>query len=197
MDFFSFPKLLTIGIYVLFGLVALIAFAFVKRLIQPDMDIVEEHWQEREPDFRFPPTHYYFLLREEIMARKVPHITFRDIRLHEGSSLFSPKRIYLRIKRRELVFDTCAAPFGTGYFFSWFIGRNVNPARKLLRLIPYVGRRIDDYLFPYTYYHQDTANMFQETIRDCVEVTIKKVLEHKGVRELQQPQELDEILKSA
>jgi len=35
----------------------------------------------------------------------------------EGS-LFSEKRLYLRMIRERLIFDTCAAPFGSGYFFS-------------------------------------------------------------------------------
>lgn len=38
--------------------------------------------------------------------------------MSEGG-LLSAKREYLRLKRERLVFDICAAPFGTGYFFSF------------------------------------------------------------------------------
>jgi hypothetical protein len=38
--------------------------------------------------------------------------------LGEGG-LLSARRQYLRLKRERLVFDICAAPFGTSYFFSF------------------------------------------------------------------------------
>lgn len=40
-----------------------------------------------------------------------------EIEFAEGG-LLSEKRVYLRMIRERLVFDVCAAPFGTGYFFS-------------------------------------------------------------------------------
>ncbi len=39
------------------------------------------------------------------------------IEFPEGG-LLSQKRIYLRMLRERLVFDVCASPFGTGFFFS-------------------------------------------------------------------------------
>ena len=35
----------------------------------------------------------------------------------------SGKRTYLRVSREGLNFDICAAPFGTGYFFSWWLAK--------------------------------------------------------------------------
>jgi hypothetical protein len=35
--------------------------------------------------------------------------------------LLSAKREYLRIIRGKYSFDVCAAPFGTGFFFSWWL----------------------------------------------------------------------------
>ncbi|MBU1700304.1 MAG: hypothetical protein KJ831_09145 [Candidatus Eisenbacteria bacterium] len=34
----------------------------------------------------------------------------------------TPKRKYLRVTREDMAFDICAAPFGTGFFFSWWLG---------------------------------------------------------------------------
>lgn len=39
------------------------------------------------------------------------------VEFSEGG-LLSAKRTYLRMTRERLVFDICAAPFGTAYFFS-------------------------------------------------------------------------------
>ena len=45
---------------------------------------------------------------------------------HEGGVL-SAKREYLRVTRQKLAFDLCAAPFGTGFFFSWWVGEKRPP----------------------------------------------------------------------
>lgn len=37
---------------------------------------------------------------------------------HAEGGILSGNRVYLRMIRERLAFDTCAAPFGTGYFFS-------------------------------------------------------------------------------
>ncbi len=36
-------------------------------------------------------------------------------------------RIYQRIGRKKLVFDVCGAPFGKGFFVSWWMGPLPNP----------------------------------------------------------------------
>ncbi len=48
------------------------------------------------------------------LARSATH-SFIDFA--EGGTLLS-KREYLRMTHEQLVFDICAAPFGTAYFFS-------------------------------------------------------------------------------
>ena len=75
------------------------------------------HWISSADNFNYPPQTFYEELEQKLAERKIPDLTFRRIEFGEGG-LTSDRRTYLRIQRERLVFDICAAPFGTGYFFS-------------------------------------------------------------------------------
>ena len=51
-------------------------------------------------------------------ARKIPSMEVSRQDFSEGG-LVSDKRVYLRLLRERLALYSCAAPFGTGYFFSF------------------------------------------------------------------------------
>lgn len=70
------------------------------------------------PNFRFSPKEFYDRVENEIHAKKLPGLSISRVGHSEGG-LLSDKRIYLRILRERFVFDTCAAPFGTEFFFSY------------------------------------------------------------------------------
>lgn len=40
------------------------------------------------------------------------------------AGMFSGKREYLRVTRGRFTFDICAAPYGTGFFFSWWLAKS-------------------------------------------------------------------------
>jgi len=80
-------------------------------------DEVLNHWVAFIDGFNYPPQQFYAAVEHELEARKVPNLTLSRIEFAEGGVL-SEKRIYLRLIRERLAFDTCAAPFGRGYFFS-------------------------------------------------------------------------------
>src|SRR5206468_1423098 len=61
---------------------------------------------------------FYQMIEKELTARKVPGLEISRVEWSEGG-LLSDKREYLRLRRERLVFDICAAPFGTSYFFSF------------------------------------------------------------------------------
>ena len=50
-------------------------------------------------------------------ARQIPALEVAPVLMRE-SGPFSPERSYLQFRRERLVFEICAAPFGTGYFVS-------------------------------------------------------------------------------
>ena len=78
---------------------------------------VLEHWISFAEEFQFSSAEFYAAVEKELDARKVPGLEKSRIEFAEGG-LLSDKRVYLRMLRERMVFDVCAAPFGTRYFFS-------------------------------------------------------------------------------
>jgi hypothetical protein len=77
-----------------------------------------DSWIIFADSFSFPPQEFYAAIEQEMAARKIPSMQISREALCEGG-LLSDKRIYLRLCRERLALYTCAAPFGTGYFFSF------------------------------------------------------------------------------
>ena len=78
---------------------------------------VIEHWISFAEDFQFPSAEFYSAVERELQARQVPGLEMSRVDF-AGGGLLSDKRVYLRMLRERLVFDVCAAPFGTRFFFS-------------------------------------------------------------------------------
>ena len=78
---------------------------------------VISHWYALVPDFETSTQDFYADVEKELQSRKVPGLEISRVDFSEGGIL-SAKREYLRMTRERLVFDICAAPFGTLYFFS-------------------------------------------------------------------------------
>ena len=78
---------------------------------------VLDHWIAFHDNFSFPPKDFFDAIQKELEARKIPGMEISHEEFAEGGML-SDKRIYLRLFRERLALYTCAAPFGTGYFFS-------------------------------------------------------------------------------
>ncbi|MEQ2006791.1 MAG: hypothetical protein ABMA26_08330 [Limisphaerales bacterium] len=78
---------------------------------------VLEHWISFAEGFQFSPAEFYTAVEKELETRQVPGLEKSRIEFAEGG-LLSDKRVYLRMLRERLVFDVCAAPFGTRFFFS-------------------------------------------------------------------------------
>ncbi|HEY4321925.1 MAG TPA: hypothetical protein VGM77_12210 [Gemmatimonadales bacterium] len=78
------------------------------------------HWHLLIDSFSTSSLDFYSAVTERISAREVPHTSASNIEWKEGG-LLSSGRIYLRFKRNRLIFDLCAAPFGTSFFFSWWL----------------------------------------------------------------------------
>jgi hypothetical protein len=78
---------------------------------------VLNHWVSFVDGFSYPPQEFYAGVESELAARKIPTMEISRVEFAEGGAL-SDKRIYLRMLRERLAFDTCAAPFGRYYFFS-------------------------------------------------------------------------------
>lgn len=75
------------------------------------------HWYALVPGFSAASKEFYEAIEKELAERQVPGLDISRVDFAEGG-LLSQKREYLRMTRERLVFDICAAPFGTAYFFS-------------------------------------------------------------------------------
>jgi hypothetical protein len=78
---------------------------------------VISHWYSLVPGFNTSAKDFYALIEADLKEQKVPDLGVFSVEYAEGGFL-SAKREYLRLTRERLVFDICAAPFGTAYFFS-------------------------------------------------------------------------------
>jgi hypothetical protein len=60
---------------------------------------------------------FYAAVEAALAEKKVPDLEITRTLFAEGG-LLSSQREYLRMRRERLLFDVCAAPFGTSFFFS-------------------------------------------------------------------------------
>ena len=77
------------------------------------------HWHQLFENFEASSLEFYGSLENAVKARSVPELHSARIEHKEGG-LASAKREYLRMHRGKHAFDICAAPFGTGFFVSWW-----------------------------------------------------------------------------
>jgi hypothetical protein len=78
---------------------------------------VLSHWYTPVPNFSLSTREFYAAIEREVSEQRVPGLQMSRQEFSEGGPL-SAQREYLRMIRERLVFDICAAPFGTNYFFS-------------------------------------------------------------------------------
>jgi hypothetical protein len=78
---------------------------------------VLKHWYVLHLDFDTITSEFYDAIEYDLKARELTGLEISRIEYAEGGML-SAKREYLRMRRERLVFDVCAAPFGTSWFFS-------------------------------------------------------------------------------
>src|SRR6188474_2416272 len=92
---------------------------------------VVSHWHKLLEDQQASALDFYGAVEEELKRRDVPGLQLERVDWREGG-VTSAKREYLRIGRERLTFDLCAAPFGTGYFFSWWVAKQKSPYAAML-----------------------------------------------------------------
>lgn len=103
-------------------------FGFFKK----SADVID-HWYALVPGFNSSTKELYDGIEKELKTREVPGLEIFHVDFAEGGVL-SQKREYLRMTRERLVFDICAAQFGTAYFFSCRFAQ-IPTAIKLWQLV--------------------------------------------------------------
>ena len=145
---------------------------------------IRSHWNHFFDGFSTSAQEYFQTVEEAVKAKQLPDISFSRIDFREGG-IFSAKREYLRVEHHDHIFDICAAPFGTGFFFSWWLA---DPAPSgpwgMIVSIPYLGAIVQRLFRPWTYYKKDTSSMVQSSINNAIQDVIKSITTAKGIREL-------------
>ena len=154
------------------------------------------HWIAFHDNFNFSPQEFYEAIEKELQARKIPGMEISREEFAEGG-LISDKRIYLRLFRERLALYTCAAPFGSGYFFSC---RTVyvpalfrSDIDTLLLKIPGVSTIYEDWFRADTYYRHDTRLIYLQRIPEIIRELAEDITAAKGAR-LEEQYELQPIL---
>lgn len=131
---------------------------------------------------QFSSQEFYALVEQIMLSRQLPDVKISRVNYNEGSIL-SNKREYLRIERKNDMFDICAAPIGTGFFVSYWLGEPKHGARDLAMKIPYLNTAVEGWQGT-TYYQLDTASMFKLCVKDSITEAIEQITTSKGIRGL-------------
>jgi len=142
--------------------------------------VIISNWSHYFEDISFSSDDFYLTIKQLVESRKFPDVSVRQINLLQGTWLLA-ERQYLRVRRRRLIFDICAAPYGTGFFVSWWLGENPSALRILFRSIPIIGLLIRE-IPKRTYFQMDTDNMFRNGVHQSVLTAIDEMTNAKGLR---------------
>jgi len=86
-------------------------------MAQAPLENVVTHWHKLFENFQTSSNDFYTSVELALNSRKIPGLKVSRVKWSEAGVL-SPDREYLRIEGERHTFDMCAAPFGTGFFFS-------------------------------------------------------------------------------
>jgi len=159
----------------------LVAFLILKFIFSSTLKDYHSRWNTLIDDFNYSSEDFYNLLKEDLDSNGVEGITITFAFLKEGGA-FSSSRTYLRISWKNYQYDICAAPFGNGFFISWWMLYKNSLGKIIISKIPFVGSWLASKLYPVTYYKIDTASMFMSYAQSSVLRVIDKITKEKGVR---------------
>ena len=140
------------------------------------------HW-DTLLNVQIAPLAFYDLVERDISSQGFPELKVTRVLWREGG-LFSAQREYLRVKRKTLVFDICAAPLGNNFFVAWWLGETTPGVADLFMEIPLIGTVLKTLFRPATYYKVDTTTAFQHTVHNAVLAVVDNLTEKNGLEPL-------------
>lgn len=84
------------------------------------LDSVLSRWHHPLAGVQAAPQQFYEALEKRVAALKLDGAKVTRVDFREAGA-FSAKREYLRVERGPHRFDLCGAPFGDGFFVSWWL----------------------------------------------------------------------------
>lgn len=149
---------------------------------QQGTEIVSQ-WRTFIDGLSYSPQTFYGYLEGVIKSRDLDNVRTSIVFFSE-SSMISGRRAYLKIKRKNLTYYICAAPYGQGFFISSWLLRRHPLLKWLIMKIPIIGTPLAQYLFPVTFYTVDTTSMYLTVIHDALIGTVNHIAKERGKREL-------------
>lgn len=144
--------------------------------------LIHSNWSHGFDKVQFSSQEFYEAVEQALKERKVPGISFSRVSpvTKLRTVVFDDRREYLCVTREEYRFQICAAPFGTGFFVSyWFLEREQGWV-SLVKKIPILR-----FLLEFkTFYQLDTESMYRSFVHMCVLEAIDNMTTTKGVRAL-------------
>lgn len=130
---------------------------------------VLSHWSTLIENFQISSQSFYGFLTSSLEKRQMPNARIDRITYKE-SHLLSAKREYLRISCKEdFYFVVCGAPFGTGFFVSWWLLEPPDGCLvTMFSRFPVLSAIARAMVKPWTYYRMDTATMFRTATHQAV-----------------------------
>ncbi|WP_299208173.1 hypothetical protein [uncultured Dokdonia sp.] len=166
------------ALYVLFWIIILVCTIYFYLKDKPS--VAHSTWDHLINDFSFSSKEFYTLLTKELQSKGITGVRFQRVALKEGN-IFSSRREYLRIHWKEYHFDICAAPFGKGFFLSWWLVYNFSYLELFISYIPFFGPWLVKKLFTITFYKIDTATMFMTFTHRSVLSVLDELTVEEGV----------------
>lgn len=143
---------------------------------------VISHWSHFFQSFTLSSNEFYSTVDRIISEHQMPNTKVARTTLKEGG-MFSANREYLRIQHGNLVFDICAAPFGTDFFISWWLYETEGTATSLLKNTK-LGGFLKAREQARTFFQADEEEMFRSCVHECILEAVAKVTEGKIQRQL-------------
>lgn len=107
-------------------------------------ETVVGHWNMLIENLSASPLAFYKDVENALSRRQIPFGGSTRVDYKE-SGLLSARREYLQIRRERLIFDLCGAPFGTGFFVSWWLAEakaGVSPVTATLGILTLFGAAV-------------------------------------------------------
>ena len=137
-----------------------------------------DSWQTLYPNSTYDVEEFYNTVVDMMFHQNVPDFKVSKRNFKQGGIL-SKHRLYLEITRGNYRFHICAAPWGKGFFFSWWMKYRLRSLGDFLRNMPIIGPQLRKIKYE-TYYKSDTDTMFRTSVHNCVTDAIDHMSSIKG-----------------
>lgn len=144
--------------------------------------VIHTNWLCPFDKTQFSPQEFYDAVEKSLKEREVPGISFSRVsHVTTHRTIFlDDRREYLCANRKECRFQMCAAPFGTGFFVSYWVFELERGYITFLKKIPILKTILN---FK-TFYQIDMDTTFRSFVHMCTLEAIDAMTTEKGMRAL-------------